>query len=318
MARASLRALVAAVVVPIAAARRRTPTRASTAPARRGARSRVDQWRADVARQGLSVNYQGVGSTSGRVVLLPGPGRLRGVGDPVHARVPRRDGNGDHRRGRARRAPARTRTCPTSPAARRSCTTSRSTASGSTNLRLSPDTIAKIFTGVHQELERSRRSPPTTGSCTLPSLPIRPIVRSDGSGTTAQFTAFMAQPDLRHRGTRSAAVAGCTSNPCPSVSLWPDINAHRAAVLRRRRRLTSPRPTTTARSPTSSTATPSSAASRSRRCSTRPATSRQPTAEDVAIALARRTLNADRTQNLARRVHEPATRARIRCRATAT
>src|SRR5215471_13125456 len=27
----------------------------------------VDQWRADVARQGLSVNYQGVGSTSGRV-----------------------------------------------------------------------------------------------------------------------------------------------------------------------------------------------------------------------------------------------------------
>jgi len=27
----------------------------------------IDQWRADVARQGLSVNYQGVGSTSGRV-----------------------------------------------------------------------------------------------------------------------------------------------------------------------------------------------------------------------------------------------------------
>ena len=27
----------------------------------------VDQWRADVARQGLVVNYQGVGSTAGRV-----------------------------------------------------------------------------------------------------------------------------------------------------------------------------------------------------------------------------------------------------------
>src|SRR4051794_29203404 len=27
----------------------------------------VDQWRADVRNQGLSVNYQGVGSTSGRV-----------------------------------------------------------------------------------------------------------------------------------------------------------------------------------------------------------------------------------------------------------
>ena len=27
----------------------------------------VDQWRADVARQGLVINYQGVGSTAGRV-----------------------------------------------------------------------------------------------------------------------------------------------------------------------------------------------------------------------------------------------------------
>ena len=27
----------------------------------------VDQWRADVARQGLSINYQGNGSTAGRV-----------------------------------------------------------------------------------------------------------------------------------------------------------------------------------------------------------------------------------------------------------
>src|SRR5262249_53106532 len=27
----------------------------------------VDQWRADVARQGLTINYQGVGSTAGRV-----------------------------------------------------------------------------------------------------------------------------------------------------------------------------------------------------------------------------------------------------------
>ena len=32
----------------------------------------VDQWRADVARQGLVVNYQGVGSTAGRVAYYQG------------------------------------------------------------------------------------------------------------------------------------------------------------------------------------------------------------------------------------------------------
>src|SRR6266550_5063729 len=60
-ARMGVVGLVVAVVVPITA---------GTAHAGAGStwvQIALDQWRADVARQGISVNYQGVGSTSGRV-----------------------------------------------------------------------------------------------------------------------------------------------------------------------------------------------------------------------------------------------------------
>ena len=91
----------------------------------------VDQWRADVARQGISVNYKGVGSTAGPRLLLPGPGRLRGVGDPVPGRVPRlRRAPSSTNEIAARRAPPVRVHARSSPAARRSCTTSTSTASG--------------------------------------------------------------------------------------------------------------------------------------------------------------------------------------------
>ena len=64
----------------------------------------VDQWRADVARQGLSINYQGVGLDLRPRLLLPGSSRLRSLGDPVHEGLPRRVGHGLHQRGIARGA----------------------------------------------------------------------------------------------------------------------------------------------------------------------------------------------------------------------
>ena len=74
----------------------------------------LDQWRADVARQGLSINYQGVGSTAGRQFYVIGQVDFAASEIPflpdelAQMRVDRT---------------ARTSTCPTSPAARRSCTT---------------------------------------------------------------------------------------------------------------------------------------------------------------------------------------------------
>ncbi|MFI5428677.1 substrate-binding domain-containing protein [Aeromicrobium sp. UC242_57] len=58
------------------------------------------------------------------------------------------------------------------------------------NLRLSGDTIAKIFTNKITNWNDPAIAKDNNGR-KLPSLPIVPVVRSDGSGTTAQFTAWM-------------------------------------------------------------------------------------------------------------------------------
>ena len=59
-----------------------------------------------------------------------------------------------------------------------------------TNLRLSGENIAKIFTGP-SPTGTIPPSPPTTPGCKLPNEPIVPVVRSDGAGSTAQFSEWM-------------------------------------------------------------------------------------------------------------------------------
>lgn len=58
------------------------------------------------------------------------------------------------------------------------------------NLRLSGDTIAKIFTNQITNWNDPAITNDNNGRA-LPSLPITPVVRSDGSGTTAQFTTWL-------------------------------------------------------------------------------------------------------------------------------
>ncbi|WP_164861646.1 phosphate ABC transporter substrate-binding protein PstS, partial [Microbacterium sp. CPCC 204701] len=61
-----------------------------------------------------------------------------------------------------------------------------------TNLRLSGDTIAKIFTGAITRWDdpQIKTDNPLLA---LPAIPIVPVVRSDGSGATAQFSIWMRQ-----------------------------------------------------------------------------------------------------------------------------
>lgn len=59
-----------------------------------------------------------------------------------------------------------------------------------TNLRLSGETIAKIFTNQITNWDDPAITHDNNGHA-LPSLPITPVVRSDGSGTTAQFTRWL-------------------------------------------------------------------------------------------------------------------------------
>jgi len=61
-----------------------------------------------------------------------------------------------------------------------------------TQLRLSGDTIAKIFTGVVTNWADPAIKADNPG-LQLPARKIVPVVRSDGSGTTAQFTEYLAK-----------------------------------------------------------------------------------------------------------------------------
>ncbi|MGH3886482.1 MAG: phosphate ABC transporter substrate-binding protein PstS [Pseudonocardiaceae bacterium] len=60
-----------------------------------------------------------------------------------------------------------------------------------TNLRLSGDVIAKIFSKQITDWSDAAIKADNTG-LTLPARPIVPVVRSDGSGLTAQFSRWMA------------------------------------------------------------------------------------------------------------------------------
>lgn len=87
-----------------------------------------------------------------------------------------------------------------------------------TNLRLSGVNITKIFTGVitmWNDPEIKRDNP----TLNLPARQIIPVVRSDGSGTTAQFTRWMAK---RHGDLWNAYCGRVGRNvPCGMTSVYP-------------------------------------------------------------------------------------------------
>jgi phosphate ABC transporter phosphate-binding protein len=220
-ARLALLLLVAGLVVPIAA----EPAGADVSIDGAGStwvQIALDQWRADVARQGIAVNYQGVGSTSGRVFYYQN--QVDFAASEIPFTPAYRDATGS------------VITDEVALAAHRPYAYMPDVAGGTsfmyhltvngqlvTNLRLSPNTIANIFTGVTTRWNDpaiARDNP----QLRMPNIAIRPIVRSDGSGTTAQFTAYMASqtPSIWNAFCRKA---GVTASPCPPVSLWPDINA---------------------------------------------------------------------------------------------
>jgi len=174
----------------------------------------VDQWRADVARQGLTINYQGVGSTAGRVAYYQGQVDFAVSEIPFQTGA---DGGGVNE---------------VEAAAGRPYAYMPIVAGGTafmynlqvggarvTDLRLSPDTVAKIFTGDIRNWNDQQISADNRGR-QFPSIPIKPVIRSDGSGTSAQFTAYMA---AKTPGVWSAFCqrAGLAAG-CPATSLYPN------------------------------------------------------------------------------------------------
>jgi phosphate ABC transporter phosphate-binding protein len=89
------------------------------------------------------------------------------------------------------------------------------------NLRLSGSVIAKIFTGVITEWNDPLIAADNPG-IDLPARKVVPVVRSDGSGSTAQLTMWMADTQASIWDTYCRAAG--RSTPCGVTSNFPVIS----------------------------------------------------------------------------------------------
>ena len=247
----------------------------------------LDQWRSDVALQGLSINYSGVGSTAGRAFFIAGNV------DFAVSEIPFLPDEASTLRNQH----VDYAYLPIVAGGTSMMYNLRGPQGQIRNLQLSARTAAEIFTGQITTWDDAAIKKDNPGVA-LPNLPIVPVTRSDGSGTSAQFSAyFLSQvPDV-WRKFCNTAVPPIT--PCGSTSFWPQFGI---SVQQRG----SDGIANYVANPSlgnGSIGYAETAYAKSRNLPVVSVLNRagnytQPTAANVAIALTHATLNADRTQNL--------------------
>lgn len=89
-----------------------------------------------------------------------------------------------------------------------------------TNLRLSGDSVTKIFTGVISMWNDPAIKADNPGLL-LPAKKVVPVVRSDGSGSTAQFTKWMI---ARHKTVWDAYCHRTGRTACGFTSFYPTLD----------------------------------------------------------------------------------------------
>jgi phosphate ABC transporter phosphate-binding protein len=145
----------------------------------------LDQWRKNVAANyGMTVNYSGVGSSAGRRDFIAG------TVDFAVSEIPFQSSPED---GSAPEAP--TVGYAYMPIVAGGTSFMYNLKIGGkrvTNLRLSGETITKIFTGAITNWNDLAIKADNPGLA-MPDKAIVPVVRSDGSGSTAQFTLWMSK-----------------------------------------------------------------------------------------------------------------------------
>ncbi|MFI5648444.1 phosphate ABC transporter substrate-binding protein PstS [Kitasatospora sp. NPDC051705] len=151
----------------------------------------IDQWRQDVASQGIQINFNPVGSAAGRNQWSIGQDDFTASDVPFRSAPDTGLGQSGHSSGSGE---------PENPTYGFSYVPI--TAGGTTfmynlvvggkqvrDLRLSPQSVVDIFTGKITNWNDPRIT--ADYGKALPSLQITPVIRSDGSGATAQFTRWM-------------------------------------------------------------------------------------------------------------------------------
>jgi len=142
----------------------------------------VQQWIADVDANGMKVVYTGGGSTKGRKDFS------QASTDFAISEIPYQ---GTDERGQADTSNGRPYAYLPIVAGGTAFTYQLKIGNDLVrNLRLSGETLAKIFTNQITNWNDPAITKDNNGR-KFPSLPIIPVVRSDGSGTTAQFTTWM-------------------------------------------------------------------------------------------------------------------------------
>jgi len=170
----------------------------------------IDAWRVDVHSSGLQVNYNGSGSTAGRLDYI------KGLNDFGVSEIPFQTHPED---GSAPEVSPRPYAYLPIVAGGTSFMY-HVTVGGKriTDLRLDGETLTKIFTGVITRWS----DPQVTADYghQLPDEPIVPVIRSDGSGTSAQFTLYMSKRYPTLWNAFCAKYAHATP-PCGLYSFYP-------------------------------------------------------------------------------------------------
>ncbi|MER6358713.1 phosphate ABC transporter substrate-binding protein PstS, partial [Streptomyces sp. NPDC001634] len=173
----------------------------------------LDQWRANVKQYGMTVNYNGTGSSDGRNQFR------NGTVDYAVSEIP----YGVKDSGVVDSPPSRKYAYMPIVAGGTSFMYNLTIGNRRvTNLRLSGEVIAKMFTGqIKTWNDPAIKADNPAIASALPARRVVPVVRSDGSGTTAQFSTWMSKqyPGLWDDYCRRAG----RSTPCGTTSNYPVV-----------------------------------------------------------------------------------------------
>ncbi|MGQ0777170.1 MAG: phosphate ABC transporter substrate-binding protein PstS [Pseudonocardiales bacterium] len=174
----------------------------------------LDQWRKNVRQFGIVINYSSTGSSDGRNQFR------NGTVDFAVSEIPYGLTDG----GVYDKPPSDVRGFTYLPIVAGGTAFMYNLKIGNarvTNLRLSGEVVSKIFTGVITNWNDPEIKADNPG-LELPARKVVPVVRSDGSGTTAQFTAWMAD---QHQGIWDdyCRRAG-RQTPCGQTSAYPSAS----------------------------------------------------------------------------------------------
>lgn len=165
----------------------------------------LDQWRRNVANlYGMQVNYNGTGSSAGRTEYI------NGTIDYAISEIPFQAAPEDG--STPERPPRGYAYMPIVAGGTAFMYNLNVNGRRVDNLRLSGDSIAKIFTGVITNWSDPQLQGENPGIA-LPNKQITPVYRSDGSGSTAQFTTWLSK---QHHGIWAAFCASV--GKCPGGS----------------------------------------------------------------------------------------------------